>query len=378
MDETRFGPTSPGQLVTIPEGGKAFVPEALPSRYEFDTLLWPLLAEAKAKVALLEGIGRNLPNPGILLRPLESREALQSSRLEGTYITAKEFLLFDLNTETESERRSDWREVHNCREALKFGQASELPLSLRLILDLHRILMQGITRSGVNPGRFRDGQVAIGSNLRFVPPPPHLIQEGLQAFEKYIHQSTPPDPLIHCFLCHYQFETIHPFSDGNGRVGRLLLALMLQQQCGLSKPWLYLSDVLERRREEYCDLLFEVSSRGAWTDWLGFCLRATIDQATETIERCDQLQNVRESIKQRVSECGGNVRLNQIVDQLFISPFIQVADLPEILGVTFPTARADCLRLEAAGILTQLSNVSPITYLSPEIFNVAYNRIGDD
>lgn len=331
-------------------------------------------------MALLEGIGRNVPNPGILLRPLESREALQSSRLEGTYITAKEFLLFDLDTEIQPDRRSDWREVHNYREALKHGQArpSGLPLCLRLILDLHRILMQGIARTGVNPGRFRDGQVAIGSNLRFVPPPPHLIQEGLHDFEKYIHQSTPPDPLIHCFLCHYQFETIHPFSDGNGRVGRLLLALMLQQQCGLSKPWLYLSDVLERRREEYCDLLFEVSARGAWTDWLGFCLQATIDQATETIERCDRLQNVRESIMQRVSECGGNVRLNQIVEQLFISPFIQVVDLPEILGVTFPTARSDCSRLEAAGVLTQIPNKSPITYFSPEIFNVAYDKIGDD
>jgi len=354
----------------------------LPATWKFPVKLWPLLAEVKSKVSLLEGIGRNLPNPGILLRPLHDREALQSTRLEGTYITAKEFLLLELETPDSPdghERIDDWREVHNYRQALQHGTSTTLPLSLRLIRELHEILMRGVRRGDPTPGRFRTHQVAIGSkaNPRFIPPPPQAIDECLDSFEKYIHQSTDPDPLVHCFLCHYQFETIHPFHDGNGRVGRLLLGLMIQQLCGLTKPWLYLSDVLERQREEYCEAMFNVSARGDWAGWVELCLRATMTQANETIARYERLQAIRDDYLAKLAQTHGSTRLHAIVDSLFTSPFIRIADLGRRLSVTYPTAKADCEKLIAAGILQSLPNLTPATLVARDVFNVAYENIGD-
>jgi Fic family protein len=382
MDERQFNTRSPGKLVPIPEGGKAFVPEPLPANWTFPTKLWPLLAEAKSTVSLLEGIGRTLPNAGILLRPLHDREALQSTRLEGTYITAKEFLLFELETTDTpaGDDRNDWREVSNYRRALSHGTSTTLPLSLRLIRDTHEILMNGVRRGDMTPGMFRKHQVAIGSkvNPRFVPPPPNAVAECLDAFEKYLHANTEPDPLIHCFLCHYQFETIHPFHDGNGRVGRLLLGLMLQQRCGLTKPWLYLSDVFERRREEYCDAMFDVSARGNWAGWTELCLHVTIQQAQESIRRCGRLQGIRDDYMQKLADIHGNVRLNTIVDRLFVSPFVRIADLPRLLDITYPTAKSDCEKLVDAEILSPLPNLSPATLVARDVFNVAYDDIGDE
>ncbi len=382
MDESRFTKKSPGTLVPIQEGGKAFVPDPLPASWRFPPKLWPLLAEAKSKVCLLEGIGRSLPNAGILLRPLHDREALQSSRLEGTYITAKEFLLFELEStanDDSNERIDDWREVHNYRKALQHSASTPLPLSLRLIRELHQILMERVRRGDMTPGQFRTHQVAIGKRMtpRFVPPPPNVLGECLDSFEKYLHQDTDPDPLIHCFLCHYQFETIHPFHDGNGRVGRLLLGLMLQQRCGLTKPWLYLSDVFERWREEYCDAMFNVSARGSWDSWVELCLNATIQQAKETIARCERLQAVRDDFTSKVAQISGSIRLSMIVDGLFVSPFIRIADLPKRLDVTYPTAKADCDKLVASEILVPLENVTPATLVARDVFNVAYEDIGD-
>lgn len=376
MDEKKFSGESPGTIIKIPEG-RAFLPTPLPATYRFDLRLWPLLAHAKQQVALLEGIGRTLPDPAILLNPLEQREALQSSRLEGTYITAKEFLLYDLAENGDDERQNDWREVHNYKKALRHGQASELPLCLRLIRELHDILMTGVNRSDMTPGEFRTHQVAIGHNQRFVPAPTSYLLKCLTDFEQYLNQETAPDSLIHCYLCHYQFETIHPFHDGNGRVGRLLLALMFQRLCGLTKPWLYLSDILERQRDAYCDALFGVSTAGDWTGWLELCLNATIAQANETILRCEKLNSLRVEFSQRVNNCGGSIRLNQIVDELFKSPFVRIANLAKLLGVTYPTAKADCERLVSCNVLTLLPALSPATYYASEVFLIAYEGIGE-
>jgi len=183
------------------------------------------------------------------------------------------------------------------------------------------------------------------------------------------------DPLVDCFLIHYQFEAIHPFVDGNGRVGRLLLAIMLQQRCGLAKPWLYLSDYFERYREEYLQHLFNVSARADWESWIDFCLHGTLTQARDTIARCDRLLKIKDEYAFRLASVGGSLRLGQIVESLFQSPYVRVADLPQRLNVTYPTARADINRLVQAGILSELPNVSPKTFYAREIFNVAYEDI---
>ena len=382
MNSQSFNDHSPGRLEPIDGGLLAFVPSPLPATASFPDRLWPLLAEVKQRLGLLEGVGRSLSNPGLLLRPLQTREALQSTRLEGTYITAKEFLLSDLlgaESKTKDPNVDDWQEVYNCRKALEEGTESELPLSLRLIRNLHATLMTGVRRGDSTPGRFRTAQVAIGDRIRprFVPPPPQHISDCLDQFEKYMQSPGPFDPLVHCFLCHYQFETIHPFQDGNGRVGRLLLGLMIQRHCGLSKPWVLLSDVLERQREAYCDKMLRVSMHGEWAEWIEFCLEATRMQADQAIQRCERLRTLREKLTASVNACKGDARLHTILDRLFQSPYVAVTEVRDMLGVTYPTAKADCERLVSVGILMPLPTMPQLTYACIEIFNAVYEDIGD-
>ena len=379
MDQNQFSEESPGKVVSIAGGECSFVPDPLPPSWDFPYELWPLLAEAKQQIGILEGIGRLLPNPGILLRPLEDREAIRSSSLEGTYATPRELLLFELSpreAESPSDPVNDHREVWNYRVALRHGVESELPLSLRLLKEMHALLLNGVRGRDKNPGNFRSIQVAIGSSFRFVPPPPEQVLNCLDAMEKYLHiENSPYDPLIDCFLVHYQFETIHPFNDGNGRIGRLLLALMLQQSCEMTKPWLYLSEYFDKYRDEYIGNLFRVSTISGWSTWVEFCLRATVSQAKSTIARCEKLLAVRESFSQRLIEAGGHVRLTQIVDQIFHNPLVRIADLPDRLNVTYPTAKSDVARLTEAGILKELPGANPKTFFAPEVFNVAYDDL---
>lgn len=379
LDTTRFTKEAPGRIIPIDGGNHSFVPLPLPPKWEFPTRLWPLLSEAKQQLGILEGIGRTLPNPGILLRPLEDREAIRSSKLEGTYVTARELLLFEIKpreARSEGDAANDQREVLNYRQALAQGLNSNLPLSLRLLRELHATLLTGVRGRDRSPGEFRRVQVATGTNHRFIPPPPQLLMECLDALEKYFYiRDCPYDPLVNCFLIHYQFETIHPFSDGNGRVGRLLLAIMLKDCCGFSKPWLYMSEYFEKHHDEYVQKLFNVSASAAWESWIEFCLQGTLSQATDTIRRCDMLCKIREDFTRRTTAVGGAVRLTQIVEDIFHSPFVRVADLPERLNVTYPTAKADVDRLVQAGILKELENITPKTFYAPEVFNVAYEEL---
>lgn len=320
-----------------------------------------------------------MPNAGILLRPLEDREAIQSSRLEGTYVTATELLIFDIqpgDSKTEGDSTNSQREVFNYRKSLQQGLNTELPLSLRLIKDLHKTLMSGVRGRDRKPGQFRRVQVAIGTNHRFVPPPPEKLMECLDPLEKYLHvKNSKYDPLVDCCLIHYQFETIHPFIDGNGRIGRLLLAIMLKQKCDLSKPWLYMSEYFEKHREEYVQRLFNVSTSADWEGWIDFCLTGIVVQAKDAIKRCEQLQKIREDFMVRVGAVGGSVRLNKIIEDIFYSPFVRIADLAKKLNVTYPTVKADIKRLVQAGILGELDDMTPKTYYAPEVFNVAYEEL---
>ncbi|HEY4107348.1 MAG TPA: Fic/DOC family N-terminal domain-containing protein [Polyangiaceae bacterium] len=381
MDRQRFGPNAPGELISISGGDVAFVPHRLPpAEWTFPNELWPLLAEAKSYVRELEGIGSVIPNPNILLRPMADREAIQSSALEGTFATPQELLLFELEpteASNEAHKKQDYREVYNYQQALLHGTNNALPLSLRLMRDLHRILLSGVRGRDKTPGEFRKIQVAIGATKRFIPPPPNRLGECLSPLEKYLHQKAKAfDPLVFCFLVHYQFETIHPFVDGNGRVGRLLLAIMLQQRCGLSKPWLYMSEFFEKHRDEYIDGLFSVSTTASWSRWIEFCLQGTLEQAKSTIARCRRLLAVRQQYVQRVAEVGGPVRLSRIIEGIFTSPFVRVAEVATRLGVTYPTAKSDLDRLVQAGVLEQLPDITPKTFYAPEVFAVSYGELG--
>lgn len=375
MDLTRFLPDSPGELVEIENNEKAFVPNALPpSNWTMAASTWQLLAEAMHELGRLDGVALNLPDPGILLRPLENREALRSSSLEGTYATPKELLLFDLpdsNPNPEGEKVNAWREVSNYRKALtQSSEASVVEAPLHVIRQLHSVLLTGVRGSDRTPGAFRKTQVFIGSEHRFIPPPPTHLTQCLEQLETFIKNANPGiPPLIRAFLAHYQFETIHPFLDGNGRVGRLLMTLMIRDLCGHRKPWLYLSAFFDRHKDEYIDKLFAVSAQDSWKNWVEFCLRATLSQAKDTFDRCSQLLALRETYRKTV---GDRRRLPIIVDMLFSNQFMRPSTLAQKLEVTYPTAKGDIDQLVKLKILRELPGVYPKTFYALDIYNIAF------
>lgn len=379
MDRSLFSNPTTGRLVDLPDGDSAFVPAPLPPPWEFPADLWPLLAEVKQELGLLEGIGRTLPTPNLLLRPLADREALQSSTIEGTYATPRELLLFEADpgdAESDSDERNEWREVSNYRRALHQGMNSDLPLSKRLIQQFHATLMDGVRGQETSPGRFRRIQVAIGTSRRFIPPPPEMVTPCLDDLERAFHNKKSPfDPLVDCFLVHYQFEAIHPFQDGNGRVGRLLLALMLKERCGFTKPWLYMSDYFERHRSDYMTGLFEVSTIGQWRGWIEFCLRGALSQARDTIDRCSTLLEIQKDFTTKLETSRGSIRLSQIVASVFDSPFVRVADIQRRLGVQYNTAKSDLSKLVDTGILRELPDVTPKTFYAPKVYEACYSDL---
>ena len=333
--------------------------------------------EAWDCLGTLNGIGLTLPNPHLLLRPLQGREAIQSSKLEGTYTTPEEVLLFEKNPsipKSENDPANAWREVSNYNSALAAGykHLDDRPFTLNLIRELHGTLMDEVRGREKTPGEFRTMQVAIGSDYRFIPPPPQRLAELLDALEKYINQ--PMDKrarLIQAFLAHYQFETIHPFEDGNGRVGRILLALMHYKLCDHHMPWLYLSPFFERYRDEYVDKLFRVSTHGQWSEWIEFCLRGTIVSAKDAVKRCRMLGQLKETYHNRLHGLATS-RTHQIVESLFQQAAIRIIDVQKGMKVAYKTAKGDIDVLRKAGILKRLDNSYPACFFAWEVFRISY------
>lgn len=387
MDKSFFSETSPGTLARInvfSEQDWAFVPDELPCRLQTSEQVWPLLLEAREELARLDGVGRHMPNYELLLKPLQQREALKSSSLEGTYATPEQLLFFELEPKepkSQHDQVNSWKEVFNYSYALRKGQKllqDELPISLRLIRELHRELLSGVRGHHRDPGNFRRTQVHIGSSRRFIPPPPRQAEECLNSLEKYIHNENEIDPLVFCFLVHYQFETIHPFLDGNGRVGRLLLSLMIYKWCNLTSPWIYLSAFFDKYKDEYISNLFNVSAKGDWESWISFCLRATTYQAKDAINRFDKLVALRENYLNRIANCKGSIRLHKIIDKLFESPAVSIPQISKMFNITYPTASNDIKHLIKQGIIIEGSlNVRPKIFFSPEIINIAYHDIDE-
>lgn len=355
---------------------RAFVPDRLPPDWSFPSGLWPLLTEARVALADLNGVGKYLPNPQLLLRPLQNREAQKSSSLEGTYTEPEEQMLFELDPELPSDAadpRNARREVSNYARALRLrAKRDDLPLSLRLIRRLHEELMTGVRGSDRAPGEFRRLQNQIGRPPRFVPPPANEVSELLDDFERYLHEDDELDPLVRAFVVHYQFEAIHPFMDGNGRVGRLLLAITIEEWCDLSAPWLYLSDFFDRDKDDYIDRMLAVSTEGDWEAWIEFCLRGVVVQAKDTAARCGALIELNRDFHGRVTRMGASSRLTTLVDDLFLNPLVRVTDARDRLDVTYPTARSDLKKLERAGIVRLLEGTAQLTYFSPPILNAIY------
>jgi Fic family protein len=383
MDPQEFSSSSPGSLVPTvggqPDAEFAFVPDPLPPvAWKWPERLWPLLIEARTCLSSLDGTGKHLPNPEILLTPLQTREAQLSSQLEGTLTDPHQQVLFDADPRypiSERDPANAHREVFNYRRALRLrlDNVNDLPLSLRLVRNLHGVLMDGVRGAHLRPGEFRTLQNQIGSPARFVPPPPQYLNETLDKFEKYMHADSDLDPLVRAFLAHYQFETIHPFADGNGRVGRLLLSLMIAEWCHLSSQWLYMSAFFEKRKRDYMDYLLRVSTQGDWESWIEFCLQGVVSQARDAEARCDKLLKLHQDFHTRVKD--GSFRLSALVDDLFKSPVITVTGVRKKFQVTYPTAKSDLQKLVSMGIIRDLEVRDLMTYYCPTIYEITYEGV---
>jgi Fic family protein len=370
-----------GKLIDLPVGAPnvriAFLPNPLPPLWKWPKALWPLLMDAKCALASLDGTGKHLPNPEILLQPLQRREAQLSSKLEGTITDPPQQVLFEADPRyptSASDPMNAYREVFNYRRALRSRLEGEndLPLSLRLIRELHRVLMDGVRGSDQTPGEFRTTQNQIGWPARYVPPPPERLSETLNAFESYMHSPDNFDPLVRAFFAHYQFEAIHPFRDGNGRVGRLLLSFMIAEWCKLSSQWLYMSAYFEKRKDSYIDLLLDVRTKCNWESWIRFCLEGVVSQSVDTERRCEKLLALHRDFHERLK--AGSVRLSNLVDRLFKSPVIGVTQYSNEVKVSYPTARSDLKKLAQLGILEDLE-MDPISYYCAPIYRITFEDI---
>jgi Fic family protein len=372
-----FTSDSPGELVPTEGGAWAFAPNQLPRKLPLAGSTVRLLGRANHALGELSGVARLIKNPYLLGSALLRREAILSSRIEGTTTSPEQLVLFEAGAPFEKTRdREDAQEVLNYVLAMQRGLhlLKKLPVSLRFIRELHAVLLHGVRGEREHPGQFRTCQNWIGRksgsirDATFVPPPVKEMGEALDDLEKFIHlepHADIPDPLgsrddpdlppivIRQALIHYQFEAIHPFRDGNGRVGRLLVPLLFISHGLLKAPLLYLSAYFERHRSDYHALLFAVSQRGAWNEWVDFFLRGVEESANESIRHADALIALRERWKARFEKARSPALLHKLIDHLFDTPAIRIGDAKRLLGVTTASASAIIKKLVEAGIVAE-------------------------
>lgn len=337
----------------------AFLPDPLPPELEYTPTIVRALSDADRAVGRLAGEGGRLPNPHLLIRPFVRREAILSSRIEGTRATLGELLAAEAGARVERSP-DDLREVANYVVALEHGvrRLATLPLSLRLVRELHERLMRGVRGDRATPGEFRRTQNWIGApgstlaNAVYVPPPPGEMTEALGRWESFLHEKTLP-PLVQAALVHYQFEAIHPFVDGNGRVGRLLVSLFLVERGLLPSPLLYLSAFFEATRRDYYDRLLAVTQRGEWAEWIVYFLNGVARQAEDAVSRATRVNEALDRWRRAVS--GASATAVRLVDLLAENPFWTAKGAAGRLGVAFTTAQRAIERLEKARILKRTS-----------------------
>jgi Fic family protein len=319
-----------------------------------------------------------LPNPHLLIGPFVRREAVLSSRIEGTIANEEDLVLFKVDPAVE-DRTPDTREVRNYVIALEYGlrRLSELPVSLKLLRELHSRLLKGVRGADKSPGEFRDRQNFIGTpgmsvkDARFVPPPVEEMHGALAAFEHFLRAPSERPFLIDLALLHYQFEAIHPFRDGNGRVGRLLIPLLLCERNILTKPLLYLSAYLERHRAQYMDLLLRVSQKGEWERWIEFFLNGVAEQAIDGVERATKLMILWQDYRKRLQTARMSILAQNLVDQLFQQPAMSVGLAQQVLKVSFASAQNNIMRLVRLGILQEMTGRKrDRIFIAPEILQL--------
>lgn len=378
MNPEDFKDSKTGKLVPTLKG-LAFVPNPLPPPLIDLALLVPLVSRAERALGELSGIGRTLPNPYLLIRPFMRREAVASSKIEGTVTTLSQLLLFEVDEET-NRAPGDAREVLNYVRALEYSlkRLDELPISARLIREAHKILLTNVQSNRgaqIIPGEFRKDQNWIGAklieNARYVPPPPPEVPEAMSALEKYINTKDEEIPtLIQLALIHYQFEAIHPFPDGNGRVGRLLIPLILYERKEISQPLLYMSSYFEKNYEDYIDHMLAISKMGLWTSWISFFLEGIEETCKDAITRAQSLQTLQKNYYGKIQQARSSALLGQLIELLFEHPAITVPYAAERLQISYNAAKNNINRLVEAQILRSSRGDSrPMVFVAADIVN---------
>jgi Fic family protein len=376
MDPNDFSSSSPGRVLRSSKGYWAFMPNPLPPNIDWSTTLITALGEAERNLGRLASLADTLPSPHILVRPFIKREAVLSSRIEGTRASLIDLYHYESAQLSFFEGSSDVGEVHNYVRALDYGleRLKTLPVSLRLIREVHGILMDGVRGEFLTPGEFRRSQNWIGSpgstieSASLVPPPVDEMNRALDALEKFIHAPSEIPKLVRAGLIHYQFEAIHPFLDGNGRVGRLVVILLLTEWELISQPLLYLSAFFEANRLDYYDRLLAVSQRGEWENWLLFFLKGVSNQSQDSITRIEHLGRLRSAYRERLRKERATMRLLQSLDVLFERPILNIRQLEVALGVPYRTAQRYVEKLEEIGILREVTgNARNRLYQADEI-----------
>jgi len=388
MNPDKFRNSPSGHIIQVGQGETAywaFVPNPLPPPLKFDSALIRALSDADRALGELAGLGRALPNPHLLINPFIRREAVLSSRIEGTQADLADLYAFEagqlaLPGLKAAPAEADVREVFNYVRALEYGleRLRTLPVSLRLIREVHARLMEGVRGEHATPGEFRRTQNWIGApgctlnDATYVPPPVDEMHTALDAFEKYLHSEDDQPPLVRLALIHYQFEAIHPFIDGNGRIGRLLLFLLLVHWDLLPLPLLYLSAFFEKHRQAYYELLLAVSTRGAWREWIEFFLRGVAEQARDAVVRAKRLQDLQTEWHWRLAHARNSALLFRLADKLFESPLVTIPLAKDYLNVTYLSAQRIVDKLVQANILQPLDPEKKYgrMFIAREIFQV--------
>ena len=365
-----------------------YVPEALPlADLDFRRLL-PLVGQANAALARYDGLLQGIPNPAVMLSPLTTQEAVLSSKIEGTQATVDEVLEQEAGLLKQGEKFQDIQEISNYRQALYSAREylKDYPIRLSFVRELHRILMSSVRGQDKTPGAFRLDQNWIGRHgctmeqATFVPPNPIQLPDHLQAWERYL-DSDDVDFLLQTAVVHAQFELLHPFKDGNGRIGRILIPLFLYQKRALSQPMFYLSEYLENHREAYYQHLKGISAEGDWNSWIAFFLQAITTQAAQNSARVTAIQALYEEMKLAIQEATHSQYTVHVLDAIFNKPIFRSSDLTAQLnrefGIHEKTTPGLLRQMRDAGILRELQASSgrrPATLCFPRLINLAEGR----
>lgn len=359
---------------------KPFTPPPLP----LSGLRWEkfvhLIGPANAEVARFDGLLQSLPNPGVLLSPMETNEAVLSSRIEGTQATLDEVLEYEADPTAKTERGDDIRLILNYRQAMRHSVQSmkEVSLSGRLVKEAHAILLEDVRGHGRDRGNFRKHQVHIGKlgkpieEASYVPPPPQEIPELFANLEKYIHTEE-KDALVQLGIVHAQFEMIHPFADGNGRVGRMIMPLFLLFKGVLTSPMFYLSGYFESHRDQYYAGLQSISRTGDWEGWIGYFLNAVVEQSRENIRKARDIHVLYDAKKERIRSITHSQYSVQALDFLFSFPVFNSVDFVKNSGIPRATALRMLKLLTTKGVIEEVrkgTRGKPSIFIFPKLLAI--------